>query len=64
MSSSGISPLVLLALYFLPSIVAELRHMANRGSVFVVNLFPGWTFIGWIVALAMAAGNSHRELWK
>jgi hypothetical protein len=25
------------------------------GSVVVINIFLGWTFIGWVVALAMAA---------
>jgi hypothetical protein len=27
----------------------------NLGSVAVINTFLGWTFIGWVVALAMAA---------
>lgn len=41
--------------YFLPTIVAVSRKVPNRGSVFVINAFVGWTFIGWVVALAMAA---------
>jgi hypothetical protein len=41
-------------LYFIPAAVAWLRHVPNRGSVTVVNVFLGWTVIGWIVALAMA----------
>lgn len=45
----------LVALYFLPSLIARKKHNAN--SVFVINLFLGWTFIGWIIALAMAANN-------
>ncbi|HXA88731.1 MAG TPA: superinfection immunity protein [Mycobacterium sp.] len=28
--------------------------MPNAGSVAVINLFLGWTFIGWVVAPAMA----------
>lgn len=40
--------------YFLPSIVAWRRHVVNVGSVVVVNVLLGWTFIGWVVALAMA----------
>lgn len=59
------NPLLLLfglALYGLPTIVALYRGMTNTGSVFVVNLFLGWTVIGWIVALAMAAGTApHRR---
>jgi hypothetical protein len=41
--------------YLLPLIVAMIRKVPNQGSVAVVNIFLGWTFIGWIVALAMAA---------
>jgi hypothetical protein len=44
----------LLGLYFLPSIVAKSRGVSSVGSVFIINLFLGWTFIGWVVALAMA----------
>ena len=40
--------------YFIPTIVAWVRHVPNKGSVTVVNVFLGWTVIGWIVALAMA----------
>lgn len=39
-------------IYFLPSIAARGQH--NVGAVVVVNLFLGWTLIGWVVALAMA----------
>jgi Superinfection immunity protein len=46
------------AVYFLPSIVAYGRKVTNSGSVFVINLFLGWTFVGWVVALAMACRTS------
>jgi hypothetical protein len=49
--------LVLAIPYFIPSIVAVARKMPNKGSTIVVNLFLGWTFIGWVVALAMACGR-------
>jgi Superinfection immunity protein len=42
-------------LYFVPSLVARSRSTPNLGSVVVVNLFLGWTVIGWVVALAMAS---------
>ncbi|MGY1748851.1 superinfection immunity protein [Modestobacter sp. SYSU DS0511] len=47
--------LVLLALYFTPTIIAFARGIADRGTVLVLNLFLGWTFVGWVVSLAMAA---------
>lgn len=46
---------VTLVIYFIPTIVAVHRGVTNQGSVFVLNLFLGWTLIGWVVALAMAA---------
>jgi Superinfection immunity protein len=46
--------LIFLGLYFLPTVVAFSRRVVNRGSVAVINVFLGWTFIGWVVALAMA----------
>ena len=45
---------ILIGLYFLPSIVAHNRGVSSVGSIVVINLFLGWTFIGWVVALAMA----------
>lgn len=37
--------------YFLPSLIAIQRKHKNVNSLFVLNLFLGWTFIGWVVAL-------------
>jgi hypothetical protein len=52
--------LVLLVLYFLPSIVAETRRVENAAPTIIVNFFFGWTFIGWVVALAMGAGAKTK----
>ncbi|MEU9622092.1 MULTISPECIES: superinfection immunity protein [unclassified Streptomyces] len=51
--------LLLVVAYFVPAVVAFSRGMSNRGTVLVINLFLGWTVIGWIVALAMAAGSNR-----
>jgi hypothetical protein len=56
-SASSILLLVVLIPYFIPTIVAYSRGMHNKGSIIVVNIFLGWTFIGWVVALAMACGG-------
>jgi hypothetical protein len=40
--------------YFVPTIVATARKIPTVGLVFVINLFLGWTFLGWVIALAMA----------
>jgi len=44
----------IVAIYFLPTIVARRREVPILGSVAVINLFLGWTLIGWVVSLAMA----------
>lgn len=45
---------ILAPLYFLPTILAVLRQKANTGPIVLVNVFLGWTFIGWFVALIWA----------
>lgn len=40
-----------LSLYFLPSIVARLRHHQSIAAIFVTNLLLGWTVIGWLILL-------------
>ena len=42
------------AFYFLPTIAAFVKGTPNKMSILIINLFLGWTFVGWIVALAMA----------
>jgi hypothetical protein len=44
--------------YWIPTIVAAVRRVPNVGSVAVINFFLGWTIIGWVVALAMAARST------
>jgi hypothetical protein len=46
--------LLIAAAYFLPALLATLRGVPNKGSVAVINLFLGWTLLGWVASLAMA----------
>jgi len=43
-----------IALYFLPAIIAAVRHTHNATGILLLNLFLGWTLIGWVVALLMS----------
>jgi hypothetical protein len=45
---------ILLVLYFIPTFAAKARQHHNAGAIFVLNLFAGWTFIGWVGALVWA----------
>ncbi len=54
--------LLLLVLYFAPSIIAVIRGHLSAAAIFVLNLVLGWTFIGWIVALIWSlTGNTARN---
>lgn len=48
------APLFLIALYCLPTIVAGGRHLPQTAGIAMLNLFLGWTFIGWVAALIWA----------
>ena len=43
------------ALYFLPFIIALIRDVRNKTSVFFLNLFLGWTVIGFFVLIFYAS---------
>jgi Superinfection immunity protein len=45
---------ILFALYFLPAIVAAWRHHSSVNAIATLNLFLGWTLIGWVAALVWA----------
>ncbi len=54
MVATGLFFIAAPALYFLPSIEAKINDNPNFMSVFMVNLFLGWTIVGWVVSLAWA----------
>jgi hypothetical protein len=47
--------IVIAAVYLAPTIIAVARNVPNTGSVAVINIALGWTVLGWVAALAMAA---------
>ena len=49
----------ILFLYFLPIVVSGVRGCKAHNGIVVVNLFLGWTFVGWVVALAWAASGER-----
>jgi hypothetical protein len=46
--------LIVLGLYWLPSILGYLRRHPDLVTVVLVNALLGWTVIGWFIALARA----------
>ena len=51
--------ILILAIYFLPSIIGYNHRNAN--SICLLNLFLGWTAIGWIVAMIWAVSEDKKE---
>jgi hypothetical protein len=41
-------------MYFLPTILAFAHNKRDTAAILLLNLFLGWTMIGWVVALVWA----------
>ena len=50
---------VLTGLYLLPWAVAATRNRSNVAAIALINVFLGWTVVGWVVALVMACGSDR-----
>ncbi len=46
--------ILMLAVYFVPTIIAVARRARYLVLVLLLNIFLGWTFVGWIVAFILA----------
>lgn len=51
---------LVVALYFIPTIVAAIRGHQNRVSIMLLNLFLGWTGLGWLAALIWSASAINK----
>ncbi len=43
--------ILVILIYMFPTINANGRHHRNTAAITVLNVFLGWTFVGWVVAL-------------
>ena len=66
--SDGSSPIagfvflvVAFVAYFLPTFIASRRNHPNGNSIALLNIFLGWTFIGWLVALIWSASAIAKK---
>ena len=50
-----------LCLYFTPAWLASASHKRNKTAIAALNLFLGWTVIGWVVALVWALTKDAPE---
>ncbi len=52
---------LILAVYALPTVIALNRGHQSAGGIIVVNLLLGWTFVGWVAALAWSLSAVTRQ---
>lgn len=48
---------ILLTLYMLPTIVALARGHHQGPVICIINLFAGWTLIGWLIAICWSVSH-------
>lgn len=53
--------IILIFIYFLPTLVACSRKHKSRGGIFITNLVFGWSIIGWLIALIWSASNAQQN---
>jgi len=46
--------------YWVPTLAANSNRHRNRAAIGMLNLFLGWTFIGWVVALLWAESDNSE----
>jgi hypothetical protein len=51
-----------IALYFLPIIIAAIRHSKSMVGIVLLNVLGGWTGIGWIIALIWACVGETKKV--
>lgn len=63
MNSTGNSIIILifgvvaLLIYLLPSIIAFNKHKRSAVLICLLNIFVGWSFVGWVIMLIWASSN-------
>jgi hypothetical protein len=46
--------LILVYIHFLPTIIALKKNHNNKVPIILINIFLGWSLVGWVVALVWA----------
>ena len=53
----GLLVVAAFVIYFAPSVIAMSREHHDTPSIVLLNVFSGWTVLGWIVALGWSASS-------
>jgi hypothetical protein len=60
MGGISIFQILVLCLYLLPTCLALYKKHVDATAITVLNIFLGWTFIGWVVALVWVVKKSKN----
>lgn len=58
-NSAGL--ILIFFVYFMPWIIARASRLANTTSIGLLNLFLGWTLIGWVIALIWSTSKTAER---
>lgn len=47
--------------YFIPALVANNHQHPQTGAITILNLFLGWTLLGWVIALVWACSKQEPQ---
>jgi hypothetical protein len=61
MESGTIIWIIILWLYFLPTLIAWKRRHRQGNAIFALNLFLGWCGAGWLASLVWALTNDREN---
>lgn len=57
MDASTIVWVIILWAYFLPALIAWRKNHRQSSAIFALNLFLGWSGVGWLGSLVWALTN-------
>lgn len=53
-----------IALYFLPTIIAGYRQHSSLFVIALLNIFFGWTMLGWLILVIWACFGDQHTSWS
>lgn len=56
--------IIAVGLYFMPTIVAGYRHHSSVFLILILNVFFGWTMLGWLLLLIWACFGDQYSTWS
>lgn len=67
-ATSGVSGLLMviipvilfLSVYFIPTFIAIKSKHINKTGIILLNIFLGWSFVGWVIALIWSVMKKNK----